>query len=115
MLSVSKSTFVATILAALLAAGFSDGAHARQCVGCNVPIAQTYVKTVYRTQVVYHHRTVTRVRNVVRENYVVRPQPRHVVRTHAPAPRHWHWDNRPSRHHVWPGSSARRLSCGSLR
>lgn len=107
MLSESKSTFAAFILAVLLTAGVADRAHARQCVGCNAPVAQTNVKTVYRTQVVYQHRTVTRVRNVVRNNYV--------MRAHAPAPRKWHWDNRPSRHYVWPGSSARRLSCGSLR
>jgi hypothetical protein len=114
MLSVTKSTFAAILLAMLLVAGVTDRAQARKCIGCNAQVAKTNIQTVYRTKVLYEHRTVTRVRNVVRTNYVVRPQAQRVV--HAAAPRgRWHWDRRPSRHYVWPGSGSRNLSCDSLR
>lgn len=117
MLSGSKSTLAAIILAKLIAAGISDNAQALPCIGCKVPVAQANIKTVYKTRVVYHHRTVTRVRDVVRISYVVRPQAQavrgqHVVRAPAHAD-HRYWDERSSRRYSWPGSGLRRLSCGS--
>lgn len=56
-------------VAGLAVAGFADVAEAK-CVNCNVPVARTNVKTVYKTRTVQQVRNVTRYKNVERPKYV---------------------------------------------
>ena len=66
--------FLKSIIAAATVAGFAlaaqAGAAEARCVGCNVPIAKTSVKTITKTRTVQQVRHVTRVNNVTRNRYV---------------------------------------------
>lgn len=63
-----------TMIALATLAGFAvvaqpGTAEAQRCVGCNVPIAKTNVKTITKTRTVQQVRNVTRVKNVTRNRY----------------------------------------------
>jgi hypothetical protein len=64
-----KSLIAVATLAGFALVAQPGAAEAQRCVGCNVPIAKTNVKTVTKTRTVQQVRNVTRVQNVTRNRY----------------------------------------------